>query len=166
MTEIQFDEIKKALHYNLHPSGVEAIDLCRFLPFSLGNAVKILFRMHLKGSHEKDLRKAQYYFADHLAAAEEVKTPARCWLRLDHWEWRDAYLAPARQVILHETDPVAGRTFGAFLLNPWDARGVQLALEIVTLELLKIDEQRAADAAAAAEPELLDFAPDGGGNDR
>ena len=48
-------------HYNAHPSGVEAIDLCELLPFCLGNAVKYLWRAGLKGAAVEDLQKAAWY---------------------------------------------------------------------------------------------------------
>lgn len=49
------------IHYNVHPSGVEAIDLCEHLSFNTGNAVKCLFRAGLKGAAAKDLDKAIWY---------------------------------------------------------------------------------------------------------
>lgn len=48
-------------HYNSHPSGVEAIDVCEELPFNLGNAVKYLMRADHKGQRVDDLRKAAWY---------------------------------------------------------------------------------------------------------
>lgn len=48
-------------HYNAHPSGVEAIDLCERLGFNLGNAVKCLMRADHKGRREEDLKKAAWY---------------------------------------------------------------------------------------------------------
>jgi hypothetical protein len=48
-------------HYNRHPSGVEAIDLCELLGFNLGNAVKYLMRAPHKGQRADDLRKARWY---------------------------------------------------------------------------------------------------------
>lgn len=47
-------------HYNLHPSGVEAVDVCEQMSFNVGNAVKYLFRHEHKGGVE-DLRKSLWY---------------------------------------------------------------------------------------------------------
>ena len=55
------DSINHPAHYNLHPSGVEAIDLCEVLSFNLGNAVKYLMRADHKGQRVDDLRKAAWY---------------------------------------------------------------------------------------------------------
>lgn len=55
-----FDEINKAKHYNVHPSGVEAIEIVEHLGFCLGNAIKYLFRVDHKDG-VKDLKKAVYY---------------------------------------------------------------------------------------------------------
>jgi hypothetical protein len=48
-------------HYNSHPSGVEAIDICEVLGFNLGNAIKYLFRADYKGTKLEDLKKAAWY---------------------------------------------------------------------------------------------------------
>ncbi len=51
-------------HYNSHPSGVEAIDLCEVLSFNLGNALKYAWRAGSKGNQyteHEDLRKALWY---------------------------------------------------------------------------------------------------------
>lgn len=54
-------------HYNRHPSGVEAIEVCRHLGFNLGSAFKYVIRKGLKESAEKDLRKALWYVEDEMA---------------------------------------------------------------------------------------------------
>jgi predicted MarR family transcription regulator len=56
-----FDVVQKPRHYNVHPSGVEAVDLCQCLGFNLGNAVKYLFRCSHKGALIEDLKKARWY---------------------------------------------------------------------------------------------------------
>lgn len=48
-------------HYNSHPSGIEAVDLCELLSFNLGNAVKYLMRADHKGARAEDLKKAAWY---------------------------------------------------------------------------------------------------------
>lgn len=53
-------------HYNLHPSGVECIDVIEHLTFNTGTAVKYLWRCGLKseekgGGELRDLKKALWY---------------------------------------------------------------------------------------------------------
>lgn len=55
------DAINHPLHYNKHPSGVEAIEVCQHLDFCLGNAVKYIWRAGMKGDHRQDLEKARWY---------------------------------------------------------------------------------------------------------
>jgi hypothetical protein len=57
----QFDIINKAKHYNLHPSGIECIELAERLSFCAGNAFKYVFRRGDKGNTLQDLEKAVYY---------------------------------------------------------------------------------------------------------
>lgn len=48
-------------HYNSHPSGVEAIDVCEHYNFNIGNTIKYLWRAGLKGDAIEDLEKARWY---------------------------------------------------------------------------------------------------------
>jgi len=50
-------------HYNQHPSGVECIDIVRWMGFNLGNVVKYLWRDGLKNTEVElqDLEKAAWY---------------------------------------------------------------------------------------------------------
>lgn len=54
------DSVNHPSHYNSHPCGIEAIDLCEQLPFNLGNAIKYLWRWREKGGVD-DLQKALWY---------------------------------------------------------------------------------------------------------
>ena len=55
-------EIEHPRHYNVHPSGVEAILLCEQMMFNTGNAVKYLMRAGEKTPDvAKDLKKALWY---------------------------------------------------------------------------------------------------------
>ena len=44
-----------------HPSGVECIDVAEHYGFSIGNAIKYLWRAGLKGDAIEDLKKARWY---------------------------------------------------------------------------------------------------------
>lgn len=50
-------------HYNLHPSGVECIDIVEHFNFNIGNAIKYLWRAGLKSTSDpiEDLEKAAWY---------------------------------------------------------------------------------------------------------
>ena len=48
-------------HYNKHPSGIEAIDVCQHMSFNLGNAVKYIWRADHKDNGKQDLEKALWY---------------------------------------------------------------------------------------------------------
>ena len=50
-------------HYNLHPSGIECIEIVQHHNFNVGNAIKYLWRLGLKdGENElKELQKARNY---------------------------------------------------------------------------------------------------------
>jgi len=59
-------------HYNSHPSGVECIDIVRHHDFSIGNAIKYLWRQGLKDGEESivDLKKAKWYIEDKIKQLE------------------------------------------------------------------------------------------------
>ena len=48
-------------HYTKHQSGVECIQIVEHMGFSLGNAVKYIWRADLKGDALEDLHKARWY---------------------------------------------------------------------------------------------------------
>lgn len=62
------------LHYNQHPSGIECIEIARHYCFSIGNAIKYLWRAGLKQEVGKsdvakeieDLEKAKWYIDDRI----------------------------------------------------------------------------------------------------
>lgn len=59
-------------HYNTHESGVEAIEVCRYMNFNVGSAFKYVYRRGDKVEHgmtkeqaiQKDLDKALWYIRD------------------------------------------------------------------------------------------------------
>lgn len=59
------DPVNHPKHYTSDASGVECIEVARTLPFSLGNAVKYLWRAGMKGDAVEDIRKALWYLRDH-----------------------------------------------------------------------------------------------------
>lgn len=55
-----YDNVTKPKHYNVHPSGVECIQITEHMNFTLGNAIKYIWRADLKNGVE-DLKKAIWY---------------------------------------------------------------------------------------------------------
>jgi hypothetical protein len=69
------DPVNHPRHYTSHPSGVECIEITRHYGFSIGNAIKYLWRNGLKGDEStgvEDLRKSVWYIQDEIARRERV----------------------------------------------------------------------------------------------
>ena len=72
------DNVNSPKHYTSHPSGVQCIDIVRHYCFSVGNAIKYLWRAGLKteeGMTDKekeieDLNKAIWYIKDRIKQLE------------------------------------------------------------------------------------------------
>ena len=58
------EEVNKPKHYRSHESGIEAIEVTRWLQFDLGNCWKYCMRYRDKGTPKKDLMKAKWYIDD------------------------------------------------------------------------------------------------------
>ena len=56
------DVVNHPPHYRNHPSGVECIEVTEHMNFTLGNAVKYIWRAGLKSDNPiEDLKKAEWY---------------------------------------------------------------------------------------------------------
>lgn len=55
------DPVDHPAHYTSHPSGIECIEITEHMGFTLGNALKYIWRADLKGDAIEDLRKAAWY---------------------------------------------------------------------------------------------------------
>ncbi len=55
------EKVNHPKHYNVHPSGIECIDVVEHMSFNLGNAVKYIWRADEKGAPIEDLRKSVWY---------------------------------------------------------------------------------------------------------
>lgn len=62
--DIEYDEINSPKHYNSHESGIEAIEITRWLIGGLSNMWKYAMRYEDKGTPKKDLGKLCYYGRD------------------------------------------------------------------------------------------------------
>ena len=69
LTGDDHDPVALPRHYRQHPSGIECIDIAKHMNFSIGNAIKYLWRAGLKeepgkdqfDKHVEDLQKAIQY---------------------------------------------------------------------------------------------------------
>ena len=66
------DAVNHPKHYNLHPAGIECIDVVEHLTFNVGNAIKYLWRAGLKGALVEDLRKARWYIDREIQRLEKA----------------------------------------------------------------------------------------------
>ena len=77
------DNVNHPAHYTSHPSGIERIEVVRHYCFSIGNAIKYLWRAGLKkeqGIDEidkeiEDLKKAIWYINDRIHQLEMSRKP-------------------------------------------------------------------------------------------
>lgn len=107
----KFDVVNKAEHYNVHPSGIETINLVRCLNFDMGCALKYVMRRHGK-EYQRSLKSARYYLED------QYRTGTPIVLNLLVHRLLDDYAS---------AEPVAQaqnfyRAFGSYLLEPIEAR--------------------------------------------
>jgi hypothetical protein len=66
------DAVNHPAHYNAHPSGVECIEIAEWLPFSVGNAIKYVWRAELKNDRAEDVAKARWYLERALRSGPET----------------------------------------------------------------------------------------------
>jgi hypothetical protein len=66
-----YDKVQRPEHYNVHPSGIECIEITRHMSFNAGNAVKYIWRAGLKSKDIlTDLKKALWYIQDEITRIE------------------------------------------------------------------------------------------------
>ena len=68
------DPVNHPSHYTSHPSGVECIQITRWMNFNLGNAIKYIWRAGNKGNALEDLKKARWYLDDEINRREGGKS--------------------------------------------------------------------------------------------
>ena len=66
------DSVNHPAHYTSHPSGVECIQITRWMNFNLGNAIKYIWRAGNKGNALEDLKKARWYLDDEIKRREDL----------------------------------------------------------------------------------------------
>lgn len=79
MTE--HDPVNHPHHYTSHPSGVECIQITRHMNFTIGSAVKYLWRHGLKEPNEtiQDLEKAVFYIQDEIKRLRNQEGTVKEW---------------------------------------------------------------------------------------
>lgn len=71
LLDMKTDNVNHPPHYTSHPSGIECIEITRHYSFSIGNAIKYLWRAGLKENNElEDLNKAKWYIEDRIKQIE------------------------------------------------------------------------------------------------
>nr|DAW17363.1 MAG TPA: nucleotide kinase [Caudoviricetes sp.] len=55
------DLVNNPRHYTSHPSGIEAIEVTKYMSFCLGNVMKYIWRADHKSDRLQDLEKAAWY---------------------------------------------------------------------------------------------------------
>lgn len=68
------DAVNHPKHYNSHPSGIECIDVVRYMNFNRGNAIKYIWRAGDKGNEIEDLKKAAWYIVDEIKRLENAES--------------------------------------------------------------------------------------------
>ena len=60
---MEYEEVKHPKHYNMHPAGIECIEVIQYMTLNIGNAIKYQWRAGLKPGVDNitDLRKAIQY---------------------------------------------------------------------------------------------------------
>ena len=66
------DPVNHPAHYTSHPSGIECIEITRWMNFNLGNAIKYIWRAGNKGNAIEDLKKARWYLDDEIKRREDL----------------------------------------------------------------------------------------------
>jgi hypothetical protein len=72
------DMVNHPKHYTGHSSGVECIEVTRWLSFNRGNAFKYIFRHRDKGTPVQDLEKALWYVRDEIEHYDGLPDIPRC----------------------------------------------------------------------------------------
>lgn len=87
------DPVEHPPHYTSHTSGLECVSITRGLTFTVGNAVKLVWRHEAKNGVE-DLKKARWYLRDAIAHDDPI---------FPSHEYRQLVSDNLRRVLDHES---------------------------------------------------------------
>jgi hypothetical protein len=128
------DPVNHPKHYSVHPSGIEAIEICEHFSFTVGNAIKYLWRAGQKGNALEDIKKALWYLERAVKAGDGYAIS-------ESLAWKIA------MVVAAEPDSALGRALmrlvGAAAEEVRRPRKTALALEVLAQELKKTIESAA-----------------------
>lgn len=71
--KLRGDMVNHPPHYTSHPSGVECIEVTEHYSFTIGNAIKYLWRADHKRSDIQDLEKAVWYINREIETRQSLK---------------------------------------------------------------------------------------------
>ena len=66
------DMVNHPPHYTSHPSGIETIEITKYMGFCLGNVIKYILRADYKGNRLQDLEKAAWYLQKEIELEREA----------------------------------------------------------------------------------------------
>lgn len=69
----EHDPVNHPSHYTSDPSGVECIDVIEHRTLNIGNAIKYLWRVGLKGDPIEDLEKSSWYIAREIKRIKKLR---------------------------------------------------------------------------------------------
>lgn len=77
--EKKYETVDHPKHYNLHPTGIECIDVVEHMSFPIGTVVKHLWRAGLKPSAPQleDLKKARWYLNREIERLEKLEAATK-----------------------------------------------------------------------------------------
>ena len=151
------EHVNHPKHYNLHPAGIECIDIIRHYTCDIANAIKYLWRAGLKPEMGKadaekeieDLNKALWYIEDY-----RVKIPQ---LLLSHFKSRARIQQIVIEVTGHAIDEIA---YCGYEDNVADAIGHLLCVGIIRQGEVRVSEYWEIDireAKKAIQQRILDI---------
>ena len=140
------EQVNHPKHYNLHPAGIECIDIIRHYTCDIANAIKYLWRAGLKPEMGKedaekeieDLKKALWYIEDY-----RVKIPQ---LLLSHFKSRERMEQIIIEVTGHRKDEIA---YCGYEDHVADAIGHLLCVDIICQGVVYVSEYWAMDIREA-----------------
>jgi hypothetical protein len=99
-TVTEVDEVNHPSHYTSHSSGIECLEIARWMMFDIGNALKYVMREEYKGQSRKDAEKARVYLEDALGNCDRI------WGMLDMSDFGDKVDEAKKKLFgVAETEP-------------------------------------------------------------
>ena len=148
---MEYDNVNHPKHYMEGPVTrlIECIDITRYLPFSLGNAIKYVWRAGSKGDTDKaleDLDKALWYLDDWADMMDGLPTPVR-----DVYLAQVAYVAPIVKLLSGDDQTIEEDVIKAAFIRNLIENPEPNGVEALQIQRLKEIYQKAQDMGAEDE---------------